>query len=94
MISKVSSSLSKVAIDRIRYLRTVSLSTDQDTESSALKILELLEQKGTYSHTNIKPLEELLRKVVRCDLVSEYIEPDMQHSRSEPPTSISKFLLP
>ena len=72
MISKVSSSLRQVDVDRIRYL---SLLTDQDTEMSALKLLEILEQKGVYSHTNIKPLEDLLRNAERCDLVSEYIEP-------------------
>ena len=75
MISKVSSSLRQVDVDRIRYVFTISLPTDQDTELSALKLLEILEQKGVYSHTNIKPLEDLLRNAERCDLVSEYIEP-------------------
>ena len=43
--------------------------------ATALETLDYLMKKGTFSHSNVDPLVQLLQDINRCDLVTDLVDP-------------------
>ena len=58
-------------LSKLTYMCSMN---NSGTERTALDILRKLEQKGEFAHDNVLPLEGLVKRIDRCDLVSKHIE--------------------
>ena len=75
MVTNIAGDITENDLDNLKYM------CDMTTEKTALDVLRKLQQRGKFAHHNVGPLEELLKSIERCDLVSKYIESYKQKLR-------------
>ena len=76
MVSEIAEDLSLTDVRKLQYYFSLSKDLHETTTplpTLALEVLESLEKKGKFSCYDIEPLEELLKSIQRCDLITKFI---------------------
>ena len=65
-------------LSKLMYMCGMNNTGSDRDKLTALDIFWKLEKRGKFAHDNVRPLESLLRRIDRCDLVTKHIEPYKQ----------------
>ena len=65
-------------LPKLMYMCGMNNTGNDRDKMTALDVFWKLEKKGKFAHDNVGPLENLLRSIDRCDLVTKHIEPYKQ----------------
>lgn len=65
-------------LSTLTYMCGVNNTGPDRDKTTALDVFWKLEKRGEFAHDNVKPLESLLKRISRYDLVTKHVEPYKQ----------------
>ena len=74
MVKNIAQDVDDRSTQSLMYLCNMNSAGSERDKTTALDVLWKLEKKGTFSHDNTGPLETLLKRIDRCDLVTKHID--------------------